>query len=70
MPILPRLMPQWPVLDRLLDQALDLAPDARERWLEGLVIEDLAVRATLRQLLDVQNGIESGLYLERLPKVA
>jgi hypothetical protein len=70
MPILPRLMPQWPMLDRLLDQALDLAPDARERWLEGLVIEDLAVRATLRQLLDIQNGIESGLYLQPLPKIA
>jgi hypothetical protein len=70
MPLLPRLLPQWPLINRLLDQALDLAPDARERWLEDLVAEDLAVRATLRQLLDVQCGIESGAFLDRLPKVA
>lgn len=70
MPLLPRIMPQWPVINRLLDQALDLAPEARQRWFESLVAEDLAVRATLRQLLDVQCGIESGAYLERLPKVA
>ncbi|MFN7272040.1 MAG: hypothetical protein ACK5VQ_06980 [Gammaproteobacteria bacterium] len=63
-------MPQWSVLNRMLYQSLDLAPEARERWLESLVAEDLAVRTTLRQLLDVQCGIESGLYLERLPKVA
>ena len=70
MPLLPRLVPQWSLLDRLLDQALDLSPEARERWLEGLVAEDRSVRATLRHLLEVQCGIESGLYLERLPKVA
>ena len=70
MPLLPRLLPQWPLINRLLDQALDLSPEARERWLDNLVAEDLAVRATLRQLLDVQCGIESGAYLERLPKVA
>ena len=70
MPLLPRLLPQWPLINRLLDQALDLAPEARERWLENLVAEDLAVRATLRQLLDVQCGIESGAFLDRLPKVA
>jgi hypothetical protein len=70
MPLLPRLLPQWPLINRLLDQALDLSPEARERWLDNLVAEDLAVRAMLRQLLDVQCGIESGAYLERLPKVA
>lgn len=70
MPLLPRLMPQWPVINGLLDQALDLAPEARQRWFDGLVAEDLAVRATLRQLLDVQCGIESGAFLDRLPKVA
>jgi hypothetical protein len=58
------------VINGLLDQALDLAPEARQRWLDGLVAEDLAVRATLRQLLDVQCGIESGAFLDRLPKVA
>ena len=69
MPLLP-LRPQWSVLSGLLDQALDLTPDARERWLEELAAEHQAVRATLRQLLDVQCGIESGAFLERLPKVA
>jgi hypothetical protein len=58
------------VINGLLDQALDLAPEARQRWLDGPVAEDLAVRATLRQLLDVQCGIESGAFLDRLPKVA
>ena len=70
MPLLPRLLPQWPVINGLLDQALDLAPEARQRWLDGLVAEDLAVRATLRQLLDVQCGIESGAIHDRQPKVA
>lgn len=70
MPLLPRLAPQWPVLNGLLDQALDLAPDARKRWLDDLAAEDTAVRATLRQLLEVQCGIETGAFLERLPKVA
>ena len=70
MPLLPRIMPQWSSINRLLDQALDLAPEARDRWLDSLVAEDLAVRATLRQLLEVQCGIETGAYLDRLPKVA
>lgn len=70
MPLLPRLVPQWPVLNGLLDQALDLAPDARERWLADLAAEHQAVRSILRQLLDVQCGIESGAFLDRLPKVA
>lgn len=70
MPLLPRLAPQWPVINGLLDQALDLAPEARSRWLDDLVAEDIALRATLRQLLEVQCGIESGAYLDRLPKVA
>ncbi|MFM7627655.1 MAG: hypothetical protein ACKO7G_14565 [Gammaproteobacteria bacterium] len=70
MPLLPRLAPQWSVLNGLLDQALDLAPEARSRWLDDLAAEDKAVRVMLRQLLDVQCGIESGAFLERLPKFA
>lgn len=70
MPLLPRLVPQWSVLNGLLDQALDLAPDARQGWLDGLSAEDHAVRHMLRELLEVQCGIETGAFLERLPKVA
>jgi hypothetical protein len=70
MPLIPRIASQWPVINGLLDQILDLDPTARERWLEDLGQEHLAVRGTLRQLLSVQCGIESGAFLERLPKVA
>ena len=27
---------QWPILSRLLDEALEVPPEARERWLESL----------------------------------
>lgn len=70
MPLIPRIAPQWAVLNGLLDQVLDLDPAARERWLEDLGQEHIAVRGTLRHLLSVQCGIESGAFLERLPKVA
>jgi hypothetical protein len=49
---------------------LDLDPIARERWLEDLGHEHVAMRGTLRHLLSVQCGIESGAFLERLPEVA
>jgi hypothetical protein len=38
--------------------------------LEELSQEHVAVRGTLRHLLSVQCGIESGAFLERLPEVA
>ena len=66
---LSRLVPQWSVLNGLLDEALDLAPEARGRWLEGLAAEDKALCAVLRPLLEVQRGLESGAFLDRLPKV-
>ena len=70
MPLIPRIAPQWLVINGLLDQVLDLEPIARERWLEELSQEHVAVRGTLRHLLSVQCGIESGAFLERLPEVA
>jgi hypothetical protein len=70
MPLITRIAPHWPVINGLLDQVLDLDPIARERWLEDLGHEHVAMRGTLRHLLSVQCGIESGAFLERLPEVA
>ena len=70
MPLIPRIAPQWTVLNGLLDQILDLDPAARERWLDDLGNEHLPMRGMLRQLVSVQGGIESGAFLERLPRVA
>jgi hypothetical protein len=32
---------EWPTLSRLLDAALDVAPEGRERWLDSLADQDL-----------------------------
>lgn len=43
---------QWNSVSSLLDQALDLAPDARAAWLEGLGPEHAAALPLLRRFLD------------------
>ena len=42
---------QWPVLSKLLDEALELSPEARESWLDALPETHAALKATLQQLL-------------------
>ena len=60
----------WSALNRLLDEALDVAPDGREAWIEGLSPEYEALKPRLRSLLFralAPTGTEPGL--ETLPKL-
>jgi len=43
---------RWQVLSPYLDEALDLSPEARRGWLEGLRGKDPALAADLQALLD------------------
>jgi len=60
----------WPALSRLLDAALDVAPESRERWLESLPAEDLAYSGQLRELLRQHAAAETRDFLETLPKLS
>jgi eukaryotic-like serine/threonine-protein kinase len=55
-------------LNRLLDQALDLAPDKREQWLADLPQEFAALKPHLRDLLSRAAGVETSDFLGTLPK--
>jgi eukaryotic-like serine/threonine-protein kinase len=60
---------QWPALSRLLDQALDLPRESRERWLESLPVTDLAYKEELRNLLRHGAAAETHDFLEALPNL-
>ena len=59
----------WPVLSRLLDQWLELPPDARADWLENLGSEYTDVLPVLRRLIAAQPEIDARGFLETLPDV-
>src|SRR5688572_1700194 len=59
--------PDWVKLNRLLDQALDLEPEQRSQWMDALPPEYEALRATLRDLLLRNSGIETSEVLRRAP---
>jgi serine/threonine-protein kinase len=56
-------------LSRLLDEALDLPPEARSTWIENLASEYEPLKPRLRRLLDdaLVLGTSSGLTLPKLP---
>jgi tetratricopeptide (TPR) repeat protein len=58
---------QWPTLSRLLDEALELSPEGRERWLESLPPADIAFREHLRTLLRHADAAETHEFLDILP---
>ncbi len=60
----------WATLSRLLDEALDLPPDARSAWLEGLGAEYDTLKPRLRSMFDkaLVSGDES--FLATLPRFA
>ncbi|MEN9420059.1 MAG: hypothetical protein RI988_3680, partial [Pseudomonadota bacterium] len=64
---LQRLAPDWQLLSRLLDEALALPAEARQAWLATLVPEAEHLRPQLRDLLKVQEAVETGTFLEALP---
>ena len=59
--------PDWVQLNYLLDEALDLNPEQRSRWMDSLPPEYEALRATLRELLLRQADIETSDVLRRAP---
>src|SRR5262249_4301804 len=61
---------EWPSLSRLLDEALELTPEDRERWLQSLSPTDLRHEATLRYLLNHASGPETRQFLDVFPKVS
>lgn len=55
-------------LNRLLDQALDLAPVEREQWLANLPEDFATLKPHLRDLLSRAAGAETSDFLGTLPK--
>src|SRR5882724_6226383 len=59
----------WPILSRLLDEALEVPPEARERWLESLPEADSAYKEELRTLLRHGSAGETRDFLDILPNL-
>lgn len=57
----------WPTLSRLLDEALEVPPEARERWLESLPPADGAYKEDLRTLLRHSTTAGTSEFLDILP---
>ena len=55
-------------LNRLLDQALDLAPAEREQWLANLPEQFVALKPHLQDLLSRAASVETLDFLGTLPK--
>jgi serine/threonine protein kinase len=60
---------QWPNLSRLLDEALEVPLEARERWLESLPPADVTYKAKLRALLGQGASAETRDFLDVFPKL-
>ena len=54
----------WKRLDALLEIALSLPPEERDRWVETLPAEDAPLGPTLRQMLS-RAGIETDTFMDR-----
>src|SRR5688572_27441017 len=64
------LGPRWPEISALLDEALALPADERPRWFESLGHDRAGLKGTLQALLASHARIETGDFLETLPRVA
>ena len=62
------LAQEWPAINQRLDEALSLAAEQRDTWLAALVETD-SVKETLRRLLHEAARVETGDFLEALPKL-
>ena len=58
----------WTTVSRLLDEALDLPPDARPAWLERLPAEYDGVKPRLASLLTDAASMDKASFLATLPK--
>jgi serine/threonine-protein kinase len=59
----------WPAVNALLDQALDLPAGERAAWLAALPEQHAALRETLARLLALQPGLDTGGFMGTLPKL-
>ncbi len=59
---------EWESLNRLLDEALELPPDTIEPWLDDLPADAEPLKPRLRALLARVAQIETGDFLETLPR--
>ncbi|HUL66560.1 MAG TPA: protein kinase [Burkholderiaceae bacterium] len=58
----------WSAISTLLDQAFDLAPEARAQWLERLRIEQPALAPAVCELLEAHAASETQELFKRLPE--
>jgi tetratricopeptide (TPR) repeat protein len=58
----------WTTISRLLDDALDVPPEARDAWLSRLPPEHAPLVPQLRALLDQMQGLDAAAFLATLPK--
>ena len=58
----------WPTLSRLFDEALELGPDARERWLATLPEASAGLVGPLRALLQSHARVETKDFLGAMPQ--
>ena len=56
-------------VSRLLDEALELPPEARGAWLASLAARDSQIATLLRELLDLQGTTHGGFLEDRAPLV-
>jgi serine/threonine-protein kinase len=57
----------WPVIDRLLDEAMALPATERETWLASLAPEVACHRDTLRELLALKAQVETEHFMDAMP---
>src|SRR6188768_241793 len=69
MPKLDTLSMEWATLNNLLDQALELEEDQRERWIDDLPSDLAAFRSRLRRLLCPSSAPDSHHFLQTIPKI-
>ncbi len=60
---------QWPTVSRLLDEALDIPPENRDRWLESLSAADAVHQDVLRSLLRHAAAPQTSEFLDVLPNL-
>jgi serine/threonine-protein kinase len=58
----------WPAVEALLDQAIELPPGSRREWLDALPPESARHRDTLARLLDAHDGAGGRIQVGELPR--
>jgi eukaryotic-like serine/threonine-protein kinase len=62
----PEILAQWPLVSRLLDEALSLDEDEQRAWLAALPNEHAALRPVIERLLGRRD--DAARFFERLPQ--